>query len=448
MVKVLLIGSGGREHAIAKFVKKGEDVKLYGYLSGRNPGIIGLCEEYRVGDITDPVQVTAYAEEKGIDLAIVGPEAPLEVGVIDSLEEAGIGCVGPRREAARIETDKAFCKELMAKYGTGGVPEFKVFQDPQEACRYLDAYDKPVAIKPAGLTGGKGVKVMGDHLKDVQEAKEYVVEIFEKGIGTLPKVVVEEKLEGEEFSLQAFTDGERLLATPCVQDHKRALEGDRGLNTGGMGSYSDKDHLLPFLTRQDLEKSLEIMERTIQAIKKEVGTPFKGILYGGFIATAKGPMILEFNARLGDPEAINILPIFEGDPIELLYGVAEGSLSPKRAGFKKLATVCKYLVPKSYVDPSLPKISEPIEVDEEGVKRVGAELFYASVNMADGRLMTTKSRSLAVLGVDEDLYRAEEIAEEATRYVAGNLYHRRDIGTKELVERRVKHMEEVRRGGG
>jgi phosphoribosylamine--glycine ligase len=298
------------------------------------------------------------------------------------------------------------------------------------------------------LTGGKGVKVMGDHFKDLREAKEYVAEIFEKRIGSLAKVVVEERLEGEEFSLQAFTDGKRLLSTPCVQDHKRALEGDKGMNTGGMGSYSDKNHLLPFLTPQDLEESLEIMRRTIQAIKKEVGLPFKGILYGGFIATAKGPMILEFNARLGDPEAINILPLFQGDPLELLYGIAEGILSPRKAGFKEVATVCKYIVPKGYVDPSLPKTSEPIRVDEERIRRLGAEIFYASLNLVDGRLMTTTSRSLAVLGVAEDIYRAEELAERATHHVSGNLYHRRDIGTRRLVERRIHHMEEVRRARG
>jgi len=449
MTKVLLVGSGGREHAIAESIAKSRDAELYSVMSGKNPGIMACSKRYVVGKITDASFVSSFAVENKIDIAVIGPEAPLVNGIVDALEEKGIDCVGPRRALAMIEGDKAFCRALMKKYGIEGLPKCEVFKDPDEAAEYIDTVDA-VVVKPAGLTGGKGVQVVGEHLKDKEEAKNYVREIFAKKIGDLQKVVVEEKLDGEEYTIQAFVDGMNLVPMPCVQDHKRAYDGDLGPNTGGMGSYSDSDHLLPFLDRENYEKSVKIMTDTIDALRKELGSPYKGILYGQFLLGVGWnkedfrPKLVEFNCRFGDPENMNVLPLLsEGcDPVEIYQGIVDGKLSKIKATFEEKATVCKYMVPASY--PGGGKQNEPFTVDEDGVKRLGAVLFYANVDMVGQQLVTTSSRTVAVLGVADSIQEAEHIAEDATNHFKGNLRHRRDIGTSELVQRRIDHVRSIR----
>jgi len=449
MTKVLLVGSGGREHAIAESIAKSRDAELYSVMSGKNPGIISCSKKHVVGKITDTSFVSSFALENKVDIAVIGPEAPLVNGVVDALQEKGIGCVGPRKELAMIEGDKAFCRELMKKYRIDGLPKCEVFRDPDEAAEYIDSVDT-VVIKPAGLTGGKGVQVVGEHLKDKEEAKQYVREIFAKKIGDLQKVVVEEKLNGEEYTIQAFVDGMNLVPMPCVQDHKRAYDGDLGPNTGGMGSYSDVDHLLPFLDRENYERSVKIMTDTVDALRKELGSPYKGILYGQFLLGVGwdiedfAPKLVEFNCRFGDPENINVLPLLsEGcDPVEIYQGVLDGKLNKIKTKFERKATVCKYVVPASY--PGGGKQNEPFTVDEEGVKRLGASLFYANVDMVGHQLVTTSSRTVAVLGVADSIQEAEMIAENATSHFKGNLRHRRDIGTQELVQRRIEHVRSIK----
>ncbi|WP_457619387.1 phosphoribosylamine--glycine ligase [Methanopyrus sp.] len=446
-MRVLLVGSGAREHAIAEALcgAPDEDVELYAFMGNRNPGIMRLAEDYVVGDSTDVEAVARAAADWNVDFAVVGPEDPLAEGVADRLEEEGVPTFGPKRGPARIEWDKGFARELMEKYDIPGRPEFGIFEDPDEACDFIDDLGKPVAVKPAGLTGGKGVKVVGDQLKNLDEAKEYVREIFEENIGGIPKVIIEEKCVGEEYTIQAYTDGEKVIPTPAVQDHPHAYEGDKGPITGGMGSYSCPDGLLPFITEKDYERSVDILERTVEAIREETGEPYRGVLYGQFMLTAEGPVVIEFNCRYGDPEAMNILPITEGDVVTLHASIAEGSMEGE-IEFLERATVCKYVVPEGYPESSEGE-GDVIEVDEECIHRYDAIPYYASVNLdEDGKIRMTSSRALAVVGIGDELEQAEEAAESAIREcVSGErIRHRSDIGKRETVEKRVRRMKRIR----
>ena len=249
--------------------------------------------------------------------------------------------------------------------------------------------------------------------------------------------MVEERLEGEEFTLQAFVDGAHLAPMPLVQDHKRAFEGDRGPNTGGMGSYSMPDHGLPFVTDADREAALEIMAGVVRAMADE-GIPFCGILYGQFMNTAAGPMVIEFNARFGDPEAMNVLTLLSSDLGEVAWQCVDGNLAPSAVSFEKAATVCKYLVPDGY--PDAPGPSAPIGLGDPGPAR----LYYANVEERDGRLWTLRSRTLAFVGTGATLEEAEDAAERAAAGVTGPVRHRRDIGTRALLEQRCAHMRAIR----
>jgi phosphoribosylamine--glycine ligase len=429
VMKVLLVGSGGREHAMAEAITRDGEAELSAFMARRNPGIARLAGAILLGRETDTVRVRDFAVKEGVDLAVIGPEAPLEAGVVDLLEESGVPCAGPTRAAARLETDKAFCRDLMATHGIGGCPRYRVFHDPGEAVAFIEGYEGDLAVKPIGLTGGKGVRVMGEHV-DRKGAIAYA-----RSLGG--NVVLEERLAGEEFTLQAFVDGSRLVPAPLVQDHKRAFEGDEGPNTGGMGSYSMPDHRLPFVSDGDYRKAIGIMEEAVRALSRE-GFPYRGILYGQFMSTAEGPRVVEFNARFGDPEAMNVLPIMTTGLAGVICSIVEGTLSESRVRFEPVATVCKYVVPEGY--PESPRTGEPITIGDTG----RARLYYANVEEREGSLSTLSSRTLAFVGIADTLAEAERVAEDAASSVKGRTYHRRDIGTRELLARRAAHMEALR----
>lgn len=445
MTRVLLVGSGAREHAIATSLVKSSDVQLYAAMSSRNPGIMRLAVESSVFQIGDPDAVSSYAEEKHVELAVVGPEAPLVNGITDALDKMGIRSVGPTRQLAWLEGDKAFCRQLLTKHNIPGNPLYRVFTDIESAASFLKTTG-PVAIKPAGLTSGKGVKVTGEDLKTKQAELEYARDILRNKIGGVQKLVVEERLEGEEYSLQAFVDGHDIVAMPLVQDHKRAYDNDSGPNTGGMGSYGDSDHLLPFVSIEDLNISSKIMLDVVRALYKDTGEEYRGILYGQFMLARSeheekpSPKLIEFNCRFGDPEAMNVLSTLseETDFAKVCLEIAEGNLKRKDLSFERNATVCKYVVPLGY--PEHPEIGKPISIDLERVKRCGAQLFYASVDLKDDRVLTTSSRTIGLVGISGTVEAAERIAEEATEYVNGPLRHRRDIGTAPLLQKRIDHM--------
>lgn len=440
-MKVLAVGGGGREHAIVETLKR-SDARVFSIMKNRNPGIARASEDFLLCDETNVEKVVAWAARVGVDLAVIGPEAPLGYGLVDQLEAVSIPVVGPSREAARIELSKEFARDLMRRHAIPGLVEYQAFDDIADARRYIKEVNYPIVVKPIGLTGGKGVKVMGDHFHTKEEALAYVQEVLERRIGGQSRVLIERREDGEEFSLQAFTDGEHLAPMPLVQDYKRAEEGDRGPNTGGMGSISVVDGLLPFLRREDYETAVTIMRRAIEAMRSE-GVPYKGILYGGFTSTPSGPKILEFNARFGDPEAMNVLPILEHDFLEVLWSIVDGKLK-EEVSFRRKATVCKYVVPEGY--GTKPLADQELHVDEAAIQQRGAILYYASVDERDGRIFTTTSRALAVVGVADDLGSAESLAEEGLAHVRGRVFMRHDIGKSSLVKQKVERMRALRGG--
>ncbi|MBI3035814.1 phosphoribosylamine--glycine ligase [Candidatus Woesearchaeota archaeon] len=434
-MKILLIGNGAREHVIAETLKKNKDTKLFSYLKSKNPGIISLSEEFETGNYADLEKIKSFALRIKPDFAFIGPEEPLNNGVADLLSEIGITSVGPTKSLARLETSKSFTRNLLRKYKIEGNPKFEIFDknNLDDAKKFIEGLGQCV-IKPDGLTGGKGVKVQGDHFQTKKEAFDYCSEVLQSHSA----VVVEEKLEGEEFSLQCLTDGKTVIATPPVQDHKRAFAGDKGPNTGGMGSYSCENHLLPFLTKKDVEDGLKITQKAAEALHKETGEFYKGVMYAGLIVTKNGIKLLEYNARLGDPEAMNILPLMETDFAEVCNAIINQELHKVRIKFHNNATVCKYLVPEGY--PGNPLGNEKIEI-----KKIpqSAGLYYASVEQKEDGIYTTSSRAIACLGISDNLEKAEKIAEEATKSISGKLFHRKDIGTNELIEKRVRHMKNI-----
>jgi len=428
-MKILVVGGGGREHAIAAALARNPETEIVSVMARKNPGIAALAKKTLLAKETDTARVVAFARETGADCAFIGPESPLEAGVVDELEAAGIAAIGPTRAAARLETDKGFCRDMMNRHMIKGCPLYRVFHSMEDAVSFIESYDGDLVVKPIGLTGGKGVRIMGEQV-DRAGAISYVRSLN-------GEAVIEERLLGEEFTLQAFVDGNHLVPMPLVQDHKRAHEGDTGPNTGGMGSYSLPDHMLPFVTKPDYSHALDIMKEVVAAMGR-TGQPYKGILYGQFMNTADGPKVIEFNARLGDPEAMNVLSLLTSDLSEIVCHIAEGSLSKSQVTFAPKATVCKYLVPEGY--PDAPHAGETITLGKDSE----ALLYYANVEQKGGQLVTQSSRTLAYVGMGDTLEAAEQSAEKAASSVKGRVFYRRDIGTRALLDRRVAHMKELR----
>lgn len=439
--KILLVGSGAREHVLAETIKRSpQRPELYVFGKSNNPGISDLADGYKIAELDDFDALREFVEETGVKLAFIGPENPLADGIVDFLLTLGVDVASPAKSLARLESSKSFTRDLVAKYGIPGNPIFKVFTSTDGLEEFMrDELEGQFVVKAEGLCGGKGVKVVGDHLENVEEGVEFAAQcISEDG-----KVVIEEKFIGQEFSLMSFADGETVLDMPAAQDNKRAFNDDKGPNTGGMGSYSDTDHSLPFLEKKDLADAHEITVQVMHALKKECGKPFKGILYGGFIATAKGVRLIEYNARFGDPEAMNVLPLLKTDFVEVLEAICEGRLAEIGLEFENKATVCKYLVPDGY--PNNPVKDQIIELKEplgDGVKA-----YYASVDKRDDVLYLCGSRAIGMLGVANTLAEAEKLAEKGAQLVSGPVFYREDIGTAELIRKRIDMMKSLRREG-
>lgn len=436
-MNILIIGSGAREHAIAKALHRSEQQpSLFCCATSNNPGIRQLTQQYWMGDICDVTEITFLASEWKIDLAVIGPEAPLEKGLSDALWEHHIPVIGPKKKLAQIETSKAFTRDLIKKYHIPGSPKYQVFHHLSGAKEFLQQLgENNYVIKANGLMGGKGVKVAGDHLHSIEDAYEFCKALqAEKSI-----VVIEEKCVGEEFSFMCFCDGETLIPMPLVQDHKRAYVHDKGPNTGGMGSYSDTNHRLPFLSDEDFNAAFKINQAVVRALSQEFAEKYQGILYGSFMATKDGVRLIEFNARFGDPESMNVLAILESDLVSIFQAIVQGTLSQDLVKFSHKATVCKYVVPEGY--PDNPVKHKVIDVSQVKNPR---ELYLAAVDEQEGILYATGSRTAAFVGVSETISDAEKIAENEIQQIKGNLFHRPDIGTPELIHRRVLTMQLLR----
>ncbi|MCE7740868.1 MAG: phosphoribosylamine--glycine ligase [Candidatus Heimdallarchaeota archaeon] len=413
-LKVLLVGNGAREHSIAMKIVE-NDAKLFSYMSRENPGIADLSKKFSIGDLNNFEKLKKY---RNVDFAIIGPENPLANGITDYLEDKlGIPTCGPRQNVAKIESSKIFTRYLMDIYNVPGNVSYMIGKSVEDLDVAVDEFGTDFVIKPDGLTGGKGVKVYGDHLTNIHEATKYVKTLINRE----GEYLIEEKKKGKEFSLQVFTDGSNILPMPLVRDYKRAYENEEGPLTGSMGSYSLPDHNLPFLSKKDYKDALNIIKKTLKALNQNTGEKFKGILYGQFMKTEDSIFLIEYNVRFGDPEALNVLKLLQTDFLQIASQIIDGNLS--KAEFQKQATVCTYLVPQGY--PQNPVKEEPVEVDPA----INKDIFYASVYRDKSTIRTTSSRAIALVTKGDDLESAKIENDRKITQIKGNLFYRKDIGT-------------------
>ena len=443
MRKILLIGNGAREHALAEaLINSKHQVELYAFGQAINPGIKQLSIQYKVGSSSDFEAISAFASEVSPDFVVIGPDDPIGQGLGDFLlQHNNLRSVAPLKITAQLETSKAFTRELMAKYQIPGLPKFKVFHNADGISAFLaDELGGNFVIKYDGLLGGKGVKLSGEHLPDINAG----VAFAEECLADCDRVVIEEKLVGQEFSLLALADGENLYTFPAVQDHKRAYNGDEGPNTGGMGTYSDSDGSLPFLEANDLQDARQINQQILKAVKTETGTPFTGVLYGGFMVTSNGVRVIEYNARFGDPEAMNLLNLLKDDFVELCEAILAGDLNKFPAEFTKQATVCVYAVPKGY--PENPQKGAIIKLNKG---HYPAKVYFASVNLLNEtdayyELEMSGSRAIAFVGMGATIEEAREQALTGLGQIEGPIEYRTDIGSGAILQAKIKMMQNLR----
>ena len=436
-MRVLIVGGGAREDAIGSALHDAYATLLVA-TSNANPGLAAVAEETLLTDPTNAEAIVAFARARRVDYAVVGPEAPLAAGVGDALRAVEIPVVGPSRAGAQIESSKRYCRELLARHGVPGAPRDVPVSNLDEVNARVAEMHGPFAVKPVGLTAGKGVKVQGLDFTTAEEgatyAKEFLAAHPEAG-----GVLLEERLEGEEFSLMAFVTDSGVYPMPVVQDYKRAGDGDAGSNTGGMGSYSQRDHLLPFLSASMRDRAFDILRGAVDAMRAEA-IPYRGILYGGFMLTSDGPKLLEFNARFGDPEGVNVLSLYEqGDLDRLLHGVATGHVDPNLVRFRLRATALKYVVPPGYPDD--PVAGGILTLDLPAIEAAGARVRYGSVSGAGpSQVRLTRSRGLAIVAEASAVHEAGARVEQALAHIAGDFRVRHDIASKEDLARRVEKM--------
>lgn len=427
--KVLLVGGGGREDAIARKILS-SGAELYSVMKNRNPSIFSVSRKAFIHDELDVDSILKFALESGVDLAFVGPDPVLNTKLVDRLEEEGIRVASPSYEAARLETSKEFMRKFVERNSIPGNIEFKVITEQSEIAGLLEKSGKEYAIKPIGLTGGKGVRVMGVQLHTKEEAVSYAASVIEKD----GAVILEERIQGEEFSLQVLSDGTNIAPFPIVQDFKRAYENDEGPNTGGMGAISDSNGGLPFIKQTVAEEALEIIRRIVFHMKDE-GNPFKGVIYGQFMQVGDSPKIVEINARFADPEGISVLTLLEDDFVELMNEIVEGKLRASMK-FREKASVLKYVVPEGYGSNPTPgdlEISTDPEPDDFRV-------YYAAVSGTLNNVKMSTSRALALVGLADTIPEASARVEENLWRIRGNYYMRHDIGTEEMLRRKKENV--------
>ena len=417
-MKLLVIGGGGREHAIIKKLKENRDVETIYALPG-NGGISAdaVCVDIAATDIEGAVR---FAAEQKIDFAVVTPDDPLVLGMVDALEAAGIPCFGPEKKAAIIEGSKVFAKDLMKKYGIP-TARYEVFTDRDAALSYLETAKLPVVIKADGLALGKGVIIAQTR----DEARSAIATIMvDKKFGhSGDQVVIEEFLTGPEVSVLSFTDGETVVPMVSSMDHKRAHDGDEGLNTGGMGTVAPNPYYTADVAARCME---EIFLPTIRAMKAE-GRTFRGCLYFGLMLTPDGPKVIEYNCRFGDPETQVVLPLMESDLLTVMRACRDGRLAETEVKFAGGAACCVVMASEGY--PASYEKGYEITVDED----VSARIYVAGAKLSGGKLLTSGGRVLGVVVTAPDLPSAVAQAyEQVEKIHFGNAYYRRDIGRRAL----------------
>ncbi|MCL4453526.1 MAG: phosphoribosylamine--glycine ligase [Candidatus Thermoplasmatota archaeon] len=424
-MNVLLVGSGGREDAIARKIR--ETDTLYSVVTNDNPSILSLSRD--IMEYTrDSYKIVDFAKKNKIDIAFIGPDGVLETDLVDMLLENHIPVASPTQKAAMIETSKEYMRSLMKKYRIKGDIENTVVRNREDLEKFFRDNDGEYAIKPIGLTGGKGVKVMGLQINGVAEAIAYASEIIERD----GRVLLEKRETGEEFSIQAFTDGTHIAFMPVVQDYKRLYEDDLGPNTGGMGSISDRNFILPFITIDTVNEAREILKKIVDSMRED-GNAFKGVIYGQFMDTDHGVKVIEVNSRFADPEGINVLTLLKSNLVDIFLDIYSETLKDN-IKFLNKATVLKYIVPPGYgIKPAESEITIKDNIESDRFK-----LYYSSVSGTMNRVKTSKSRALALIGIGDSIYEASDIVEEKLQYISGDYYIRHDIGTEQMLKRKIK----------
>ncbi len=421
-MKILIIGNGGREHALAWKIAQSPMVKKI-FCAPGNPGIaeIAECIDIEAENIDG---LYTFAMKQKIDLTIVGPEDALLSGIVDRFMEGHLHIFGPSKRAAVIEGSKAFAKTLMRKHGIP-TADFKVFDDVKQAKRHIATCEFPVVIKADGLARGKGVFIC----KTPEEATKHIDDIMkEKVFGHAgDRVVIEEFLPGEEVSILAITDGNTILPLPSVQDHKAICDGDKGPNTGGMGAYSP----VPLIT-DDMQLSIEenILVPVIHAMKRE-NRPYKGVIYAGLIITSAGPKVLEFNARFGDPETQALLMRMKSDLVPLLVSTVKNTLENTEVEWNDCASICVVMASRGYPDKY--EKGFPISGLETIRGMDNVQVFHAGTSKKDGRFITSGGRVLGVTALGKDVSEAQETVYRAIQKISfEGAHYRRDIGAKAI----------------
>lgn len=417
-MKIMVVGGGGREHAIIKKINENKDVEKIYALPG-NGGMAKDAELVNIG-ATDIEKAVLFAVENKIDYAVVAPDDPLVLGMVDALEEKGIPCFGPRKNAAIIEGSKVFSKDLMKKYNIP-TAQYEVFTDADEALKYVESCPIPTVVKADGLALGKGVIIAMTR----EEAKNAVVSIMkDKQFGKSgDSIVIEEFLTGPEVSVLSFTDGKTVVPMISSMDHKRAGDNDTGLNTGGMGTVAPNPYYTKAIADECMEK---IFLPTIEAMNKE-GRTFKGCLYFGLMLTEKGPKVIEYNCRFGDPETQVVLPLLESDLLTVMRAVTDETLADCEVKFSDKSACCVIMASEGY--PVKYEKGYEITIPEE----VENNVYVAGAKLENGKLLTNGGRVLGVTKIADTLEQAIALSYNAVEKVCfGNAYYRHDIGQKAL----------------
>lgn len=417
-MNLLVIGSGGREHAIIKKIKENRSVERVFALPG-NGGIAAdaVCVDIKATDLD---AIVSFAVENKIDYAIVAPDDPLVLGLVDRLEEVGVPCFGPRRAAAIIEGSKVFSKDLMKKYGIP-TARYEVFSDPEAALAYVEITSLPTVIKADGLALGKGVIIAETR----EQARDAVISIMkDRKFGESGKeIVIEEFLEGPEVSVLSFTDGKTVVPMVSSMDHKRALDNDRGLNTGGMGTVAPNPYYTNAVADECMKK---IFVPTIEAMRAE-GRTFKGCLYFGLMITKDGPKVIEYNCRFGDPETQVVLPLLKTDLLDVMMAVTNETLSDVSVELSNESACCVIMASNGY--PASYEKGFEIEIPDD----IAGSVYVAGAALSNGRLVTNGGRVLGVTSVRPTLCEAIEASyEKVSRIKFDNSFYRHDIGKRAL----------------
>lgn len=446
MPKVLIIGNSAATLACARAYHRA-GCELYSQGEALNPGLNEISKAYNLGGLADFESLRAFAEKVKPDLVFIGPPDPLATGVVDFFEdELHIPAVGPRKASTILESSKAFTRDLVEKYQIPGQIRFKTFSSMEGVREFAEELGGDFVVKADGLKAGMGVKVSGDHFATIEEGLDFAKECIDEA----GRVVIEEKLLGEEFSLMSFCDGTSVLHLPAVQDFKRALENDKGPNTGGMGAYIDRKASLPFLKPEELDEAKAITQKVMEAMNLETGVHFKGILFGGFMCTAKGLRLLEYNVRTGDPETVVALSVLKTDFYELSRALVEGRLNEIQMELEDQSAVGKYLVPEGYPElthdgailtlPELPEGVELITAWVEKEENAGPHTYRMIQGGSVGH------RAGVLLAKGNTLDEASQKIEAVCTQIKGPFFHRSDIATSATITKKLARMEELRKG--